>query len=185
MLCRCLQRWNWSGRICAQRRHDLCCSKAGQHQIPLSRGRDRLHSCEIRRSSQSQLWKVSISQPWKSEQKPQSQRQPQSQQFPRPWQRITTLLATPQPFSFPFLNQLLFFPTWCYTLLFLPPRFQMSALIFNFCVLCPSVVVDGWSAALSSHLFYSLNLSFAFTPHPPFCPQLLEYKNLCCVLQKC
>lgn len=34
----CLQRWNWSCRICSQRRYDLCCSKAGQHQIPLTWG---------------------------------------------------------------------------------------------------------------------------------------------------
>lgn len=46
------------------------------------------------------------------------------------------------------------FPSWCYTLLFLPLSFQMSAMIFNFCILCPNVVVDEWSAALSFHLFY-------------------------------
>lgn len=34
----CFQRWNRCCRICAQRRYELCCSKAGQHQIPLTRG---------------------------------------------------------------------------------------------------------------------------------------------------
>lgn len=38
VLCRRFQRWNRSCRICAQRRHDLCCSKAGQHQIPFTWG---------------------------------------------------------------------------------------------------------------------------------------------------
>lgn len=38
LLRRRLQGWDWSCRVCAQRRHDLCCSKAGQHQIPLAWG---------------------------------------------------------------------------------------------------------------------------------------------------
>lgn len=33
-----LQRWNRGCRICAQRGHDLCRPKAGQHQIPLTWG---------------------------------------------------------------------------------------------------------------------------------------------------
>ncbi|KAA8594184.1 hypothetical protein FQN60_005018 [Etheostoma spectabile] len=66
--------------------------------------RDCLHSCEIRRSPQPKLWKITLPQPWQSEQEPQSQRQPQSQQFPGPWQRIAPLLASSQPLSIPFLN---------------------------------------------------------------------------------
>lgn len=38
VLRRRLQRRDWSCRICAQRRHDLCRSQAGQHQIPLPWG---------------------------------------------------------------------------------------------------------------------------------------------------
>lgn len=34
----CFQRWNRGCRVCAQRRYDLCRSKAGQHQIPLTWG---------------------------------------------------------------------------------------------------------------------------------------------------
>lgn len=38
VLRRRFQRWNRSCWVCAQRRHDLCRSKAGQHQIPFTWG---------------------------------------------------------------------------------------------------------------------------------------------------
>lgn len=113
-------------------------------------GRDCLHSCEIRRSPQPKLWKITLSQPWQPEQEPQSERQPQSQQFPWSWQRISPLLTPSQPLSLPFLNfsavdVLLLL---MYTLLFLPPmsfsRCQLLILIspppppFS----CPGVLVD-------------------------------------------
>lgn len=39
-------------------------------------GRDRLHSCEIRRSPQPELRKIPLQKPWQPKQEPQSQRQP-------------------------------------------------------------------------------------------------------------
>lgn len=67
-------------------------------------GRDRLHSGEIRWSTQPKLWKITFQKPWQPEQEPQSQCQPQSQQFPWPRQRISSLLTSSQPLSLSFLN---------------------------------------------------------------------------------
>lgn len=67
-------------------------------------GRDRLHSGEIRWSTQPKLRKIPLQKPWQPEQEPQSQCQPQSQQFPWPRQRISSLLTSPQPLSLSFLN---------------------------------------------------------------------------------
>ena len=108
-------------------------------------GRDCLHSCEIRRSPQPELRKITLPQPRQPEQKPQSQRQPQSQQFPRPRPRIAPLLASSQPLSLPFLNLSTtdVLPFWCVPpptppspslLLFWPFHefLQMSAIDFKF-----------------------------------------------------
>lgn len=112
-------------------------------------GRDRLHSCEIRRSPQPKLWKIPLQKPWQPKQEPQSQRQPQSQQFPRSRQRITPLLPSPQPFSFPFLNLSamdVFGPFDVYLPVFTAYEFlRMSPIdlfILIFCISCPDVLVD-------------------------------------------
>lgn len=107
-------------------------------------GRDCLHSCEIRRSPQPKLRKIALPQPWQQKPKPQSQRQPQSQQFPWSWQRITPLLTSSQPLSFPFLNHHRCFALLMYPLMFLPllSFSGCQLLIFNFCICCPHVLVD-------------------------------------------
>lgn len=85
-------------------------------------GRDRLHSCEIRRSPQPELRKIPLQKPWQQKPEPQSQRQPQSQQFPWPRQRNAPLLPSPQPLSLPFLNlsAMDVLALLMYTFLFLP-----------------------------------------------------------------
>lgn len=99
-------------------------------------GRDRLHSGEIRRSTQPKLRKITLPKPRQPEQEPESQCQPQSQQFPGPRPRISPLLASPQPLSLPFLNlstadDLPFrcTPSWFLPLLSFP---QMSPIDFFF-----------------------------------------------------
>lgn len=101
-------------------------------------GRDRLHSGEIRWSTQPKLWKITLQKPWQPEQEPQSQCQPQSQQFPWPRQRISSLLASSQPLSLSFLNlsttDVLPFrctPSWFLPLISFPKCHQLVFFIFT------------------------------------------------------
>lgn len=156
-------------------------------------GRDCLHSCEIRRSPQPKLWKITLPKPWQPEQEPQSQRQPQPEQFPWPWQRITTLLASSQPLSLPFLNLSTtdVLPFWCtpscFYLLSVSPDVSNWFLIFAFHVPMSLWMILVCRCTPPSTLSSCFVLLFSPSLSPPsscplnFCNRncaVLNFKNL-------
>lgn len=162
-------------------------------------GRNCLHSCEIRRSPQPELWKIPLPQPGQQKQEPQSQRQPQSEQFTWSRPRISPLLTPPQPLSLPFLKPCrhkYVAPLIC-SLMFLPLTFSRCLLVFIFSLFlswCPcerSWYVDVTLTPPSPFLNFPLSSpsSFPFR-FLSFSPLLVisdfEHYELCCgELQKC
>lgn len=158
-------------------------------------GRDRLHSGEIRRSTQPKLRKIPLPKPWQPEQEPESQCQPQSQQFPWPRQRISPLLTSSQPLSLSFLNLStagvlpLMYTFLVFTSYKFPPDvtnwFFFKKFFFTFLHFmsrCPC----GWTRYVDVPCPFPSPLS-SFSSSPPFflSPFSRRWKMCCVELQKC